>query len=75
MGVIFLALEPWSGGPDVELGFLALEISTPKFLSTTHGYGTSPFCISTLPTSLDGCGFFNSVVVRLPFNSISDGSE
>ena len=25
--------------------------------------------------SLDGCGFFNSVVVRLPFNSISDGSE
>ena len=26
-------------------------------------------------TSLDGCGFFNSIVVRLPFNSISDGSE
>ena len=47
----------------------------PKFLSTPHGYGTSPFHISTPPTSLDGCGFFNSVVVRLPFNSISDGSE
>ena len=27
------------------------------------------------PTSLDGCGFFNSVVVRLPFHSISDSSE
>ena len=25
--------------------------------------------------SLDGCVFFNSIVVRLPFNSISDGSE
>ena len=23
------------------------------------------------PTSLDGCGFFNSIVVRLPFNLIS----
>ena len=23
----------------------------------------------------DGCGFFNSIGVRLPFNSISDGSE
>ena len=26
-------------------------------------------------SSLGGCGFCNSVVVRLPFNSISDGSE
>ena len=26
-------------------------------------------------TSLDGCGFFNSIVVRLPFNSISDDPE
>ena len=24
---------------------------------------------------LDGCGFFNCVVVKFPFNSISDGSE
>ena len=47
----------------------------PEFLSTTCGCGTSPFCISTQPTSLDGCGFFNSIVVRLPFNSISDHSE
>ena len=47
----------------------------PKFLSTTCGCGNSPFCISTPPTSLHGCGFFNFVVVWLPFNSISDGSE
>ncbi|KAF6094767.1 hypothetical protein HJG60_011865 [Phyllostomus discolor] len=47
----------------------------PKFLSTTHGLGTSPFHVSTPPTSLDGCGLFNSTVVRLPLNLISDGYE
>ena len=47
----------------------------PKFLSTTRGCGTSPFHVSTPPTSLDGCGFFNSIVVGLPFNSISDNSK
>ena len=44
----------------------------PKFLSTTYVCGTSystPFCAS--PTY----GVFNSVVLRLPFNLISDGSE
>ena len=34
-----------------------------------------PFCISAPPTSLDECGFSNSVIVRLPFNLISDSSE
>ena len=33
------------------------------------------FCVCTTPTSLDGRGFFNSIVVRLPFHSISDSSE
>ena len=47
----------------------------PKFLSTTRGCGTSPFYIFMSPTSLDGCGFFKSVVVRLLFIMISDGSE
>ena len=47
----------------------------PKFLSTTCGCGTSLFCISVPPATLDGCGFFNSVVVRLPFDLTSDGSE
>ena len=49
--------------------------SATQFLSTTCRCGTNPLHISAPPTSLDGCGFFNSVVVRLPFNSISDGSE
>ena len=47
----------------------------PKFLPTTHRCGASLLRVSTPPTSLDGCGFFNSIVVRLPFNSISDSSE
>ena len=47
----------------------------PEFLSTTRGWGTSMFLVCAPPTSLDGCGFFNSIVVRLPFNFISDSSE
>ena len=35
----------------------------------------SLFHICAPPTSLDGCDFFDSIVVRLPFNLISDGSE
>ena len=30
-GLIFLALEPWAGGPGVGLGLLALEIALPNF--------------------------------------------
>ena len=48
---------------------------SPEFLSTTLECGSSLFQICALPTSLDGCIFFNSIVVRLPFNSISDSSE
>ena len=47
----------------------------PEFLSTTRGCGTSLFRISAPPASLGGCVFFNSIVVRLPGNSISGGSE
>ena len=53
----------------------------PKFLSTSCGCGTSLFGICPPPTSLDGCGFFNSViffnsvVVRFLFNLISVVSE
>ena len=47
----------------------------PEFLSTTYGCWASPFHISYPATSLDGCGFFNAVVVRLPFNSISYNFE
>ena len=47
----------------------------PDLLAPTHGWETSWFCICTPPTSLNGCGFFNSVVVRLPFNLVSGNSE
>ena len=47
----------------------------PEFLSSKHGCGTSPFRVSNPSTSLNGWCFFNSVVVRLPFSSISDSSE
>ena len=46
-----------------------------EFLLTTYGCGKSPFCLSAPPTSLDGCGFFNFIVVGFPFNSISVSSE
>ena len=39
------------------------------------GYESRLFHIITPPTSLDGCGFFNSIIVWLPFNSISNSSE
>ena len=46
-----------------------------KFVSTTCGCGTSPLRVCAPPISLDGCGFFNPIVVRLPFDLISVGSE
>ena len=44
----------------------------PEFYPPQVNVG--PAC-SAPTTSLDGWGFFNSIVVRLPFNLISDGSE
>ena len=67
-GLIFLALEPWAGGLGVGLELLAPKISLLNF----YGFGTGLFRVCTPLTSLDGCGFFNSIVVRLPFSSISD---
>ena len=66
----YLVWEAWYGVSIPHSWVIPLE-----FLSTICGSGTSPFCISAPPTSLDGCGFFNSVVVWLPFYLISDGSE
>ena len=71
----FQALEPWAGRSGVELGSPRSRNICPEFLSTTHGCGASSFHVSTPPINLDGCGFFNSVVVSLPLNSISDSSE
>ena len=61
-------------GTCCEAGDPCSQDTPPEFLSITCRCGTILFCISVPPTSLDGCGFFNSVVVRLPFNLIS-GSE
>ena len=69
-GLIFLALEPWAEVHGVGLGFLTPKISLSSFYPP-HVFGTRLFCVSALPTRLDGCGFFNSVVVRRLFNSIS----
>ena len=57
----FPALEPWDGGACCGAGTPRSRDIFVKFLSTTHGC----FWVSTPPTSLDGCGFFNSVAVRL----------
>ena len=70
-----LSSQPWNHGLVIwlGLGLLAPEISLPN--SYAHQYGTSPFCICTPPISLDGCGFFNSIVVRLLLCPISDVPE
>ena len=67
-GTGILGWQAWCGA-----GTLFSWDIPPEFLSTTHGWGTSLFCDCTLPTSLNRCGFFNSIVVILPFNLISDG--
>ena len=54
-------------GPDVGLRLLTPEISFLDFDLMLWAHAP--------PTSLDWCGFFNSVVVMLPFNLISDDSE
>ena len=72
-GLIFLALKSWAGGPSVDLGLLAPVISQIFIHHTWVKDQLVPR--RHLPTSLDGCGFFNSVVVRFPFNSITDVSE
>ena len=64
----FLALEPWAGTPPSQ------EVP-PKFLSTICGWQTSPFWVCAPPINQGGYSFFNSVVVRLPYNLISDGSK
>ena len=72
-GLIFLTLEPWAGGPGIGLGLLAPEVSLPNFYP--HGCVVSLFRVHASPGGLDGYGFFNPLVVRLPSNSISDVPE
>ena len=53
--------------------FLLLRYPSQIFIHHMWMWDQPVSCLP--PTSLDGCGFFNSVVVRLPFNSICDGYE
>ena len=69
-GTVTLGWRAWCGAGTPR----SHDIPT-EFLSATRGCRTSLFPVSASPTSLDGWGLFNSTVVRLPFNSISDGSE
>ena len=73
-GLPSLALEPWARGPGMGQGLLASEISLLNFIHHTCVWDQFILCLHP-STSLDGCGFFNSIVVRLPFNPISDSSE
>ena len=70
--LIFLALEPWTEEPVLDLGPLAPEISLPIFIS--HILVWDQPVPWLCPSYLSGCGFFfNSIVVGLPFSSLSDG--
>ena len=72
-------LSPWHWNAGLQgccgAGTPCSQDIPPEFLSTTCGCRTSLFCVSDPLTRLDGCDFFNFIVVRLPFNSISDVSE
>lgn len=68
--LIFLTLG-WGLG--VGLGLFAPKIALLNFYPC--GCWTNLFCVCTPPTSLDGCCFFSSTVVRLPFSSMSDVLE
>ena len=74
VGTYLPGTGPWAGGPCVGLGLLTPEISLRIFIHNTWCVA-SPLCICAPPTSLDGCGFFHSIVVRLPFNLISDSCK
>ena len=52
-------------GPGVMLGLLTTKISLLNFYPPCIGWLTSPFHVCAPPSCLNGCGFFNSVVVRL----------
>ena len=75
MGFICLALEPYAGQPGVGLGLLATKISLPNFYPSHMDVGLAhSVSLSLLPVWIDMVSF-NSVIVRLPFNSISDNTE
>ena len=69
IGLTFLALEPWAGWSVVGLGSFAPEVSLQIFILHPWVWD-HPFCLSSPPTHLDECDFFNSLVVELPYSLI-----
>ena len=69
--------KPGLGEPGVGLGLLAPEIYLPNFYLPHVGMGpVHSVSAPLLPVWMDVCVFFfNSIVVRGSFNSVSDGSE
>ena len=74
MGTYLPGIGTLEWGAGVGLGLLTPDIILSNFYPPHMGVD-QPGRICAPPTSLDGCGFFNSVVVRLPFTWISDGFE
>ena len=73
-----LGWEVWCGaGIPRSTGFPCSRGVPSHFYLPHMGVGPPVLhlCVSAPPTCLDECDFFNSIVVRLPFNSISDGSK
>ena len=71
---ILLALEPWAGGPGVGLGPFTPEISLQIFIC--HMWVWDQPILRLHLSYQSQCGFFfNSIIVGLPFSSISDSSE
>ena len=52
-GLIFLELESWAGGPDVELGLLTPEISLPNFYPPHVDVGPARSASLPLPVWMD----------------------
>ena len=67
--------NPGLEGAGVGPRLLTPEMCLLNFYPPHVGLGTSPIHACAPHSGLDGCGFFNSIVVRLPFNFISDSSE
>ena len=72
--LIYLALEPGAGEPGVGLGLLTPEISLLIFIHHILAWDqTVPHFCSSNQSQCDF--FFNSILIELPFSSISDSSE